>query len=323
MGPAIIDYGSGISALDSGFIRPWLAAIYLIVQDGRAAIVDTGSNACTDAVMAALADKQIAPERVDYVILTHIHLDHAGGAGLLMSRLPQARLCVHPRGVRHMVDPGRLIQSTVDVYGAEHARTVYGDILPVAEDRIVATAEGACVALAGRELRFIETPGHARHHCCIVDATSRSLFAGDTFGLAYRELEAHGRRSVFPTTSPVQFDPEALHASIDRIVALHPERVFVTHFGGIGEIDRLGSDLHRLVDAHVALARAHAQPGEQRHGLLKRGIERMLLEEAQRQAWPLAADAVLEVFATDIELNAQGLGVWLDADSALKAPAVL
>ncbi|MGH8666186.1 MAG: MBL fold metallo-hydrolase [Burkholderiales bacterium] len=322
MRPAIIDYGHGISALDSGFIRPWLAAVYLLVEDGRAAIVDTGSNACVDAIMAALAEQRIAPERVDYVVLTHIHLDHAGGAGLLMSRLPHARLCVHPRGVRHMVDPGRLIQSTVDVYGAEHARKVYGDILPVPEDRIVATPEGACVALAGRELRFIETPGHARHHCCIVDARSRSLFAGDTFGLAYRELEAHGRRSVFPTTSPVQFDPETLHASIDRIVSLRPERVFVTHFGGIGEIDRLGADLHRLIDAHVALARAHAHAGEHRHALLKQGIERMLLEEAQRQAWPLAAAEVLEVFATDVELNAQGLGVWLDSDSALKAPAV-
>ena len=321
MRPAILDYDRGISALDSGFIRPWLAAIYLIVENGRAAIVDTGSNACVEAVMAALAQKQVAPERVDYVILTHIHLDHAGGAGLLMSRLPNAMLCVHPRGVRHMADPGRLIASTVAVYGAEHARKVYGEILPVAPQRIVATDEGARVELAGRELRFIETPGHARHHCCIVDAHSRSVFTGDTFGLAYRELEAHGRRSAFPTTSPVQFDPQALHHSIERIVALRPERVFVTHFGGIGDIERLGADLHRLIDAHVALARTHAHAGERRHALLKAGVERMLLEEAQRQAWPLAAQDVLALFATDIELNAQGLGVWLDADAALKAPA--
>jgi glyoxylase-like metal-dependent hydrolase (beta-lactamase superfamily II) len=321
MRPAIIDYDCGISALDSGFIRPWLAAIYLIVENGRAAIVDTGSNACVDTVFAALAEKQIAPEHVDYVILTHIHLDHAGGAGLLMARLPHAMLCVHPRGVRHMVDPGRLIQSTVAVYGAEHAREMYGDILPVPLERIVATDEGARIELARRELRFIETPGHARHHCCIVDARSRSVFTGDTFGLAYRELEAHGRRSAFPTTSPVQFDPKALHASIDRIVALRPERVFVTHFGGIGDIERLGAELHRLIDAHVALARAHGNAGERRHALLKQGIERMLLEEAQRQAWPLAARDVLELFATDIELNAQGLGVWLDAEAALKAPA--
>jgi hydroxyacylglutathione hydrolase len=315
MQPPIIDYGHGISALDSGFLRPWLAAIYVIVHEGRAAIVDTASNACIDAVMAALDEKRVAPRQVDYVILTHIHLDHAGGAGLLMSKLPSARLCVHPRGVRHMVDPGRLVQSTIDVYGAEHAHNVYGDILPVAPERIVATSEGASVALAGRVLRFLETPGHARHHCCIFDAHSRSLFAGDTFGLAYRELEVDGRRSVFPTTSPVQFDPAALHASIERIVALGPERVFVTHFGGVGDVVRLATDLHRLIDAHVALACAHAQAGRHRHALLEQGLERMLLREAERQSWRLSAAEVLALFGTDIELNAQGLGVWLDGES--------
>jgi hydroxyacylglutathione hydrolase len=321
MRSAMIEYGHGISALDSGFIRPWLAAVYLVVHEGRAAIVDTGSNGCVEAIMAALAQKGIAPGQVDYVILTHIHLDHAGGAGLLMARLPNARLCVHPRGMRHMIDPARLIQSTVDVYGAEHARRVYGELLPVPAERILAAGEGARVKLADRELRFIETPGHARHHCCIVDAHSRSLFAGDTFGLAYRELEANGRRSVFPTTSPVQFDPEALHASVRRIVALRPERVFVTHFGGVPEAERLGADLHRLIDAHVALACTHVQAGARRHALLKEGLERILLEESGRQAWPLGREALLELFATDIELNAQGLGVWLDSGAPLRAPA--
>ncbi|MCC7079439.1 MAG: MBL fold metallo-hydrolase [Burkholderiales bacterium] len=316
-----IDYGHGISALDSGFIRPGLAAVYLIVEADRAAVVDPSANASIDRVLAALAGKGIAPEQVDYVLLTHIHLDHAGGAGLLMSKLPAAKLCVHPRGARHIADPSRLIQSTIDVYGSEHARRVYGEILPVAPERIVVTGEGDYVDLAARRLHFIDTPGHARHHCCIVDSRSRSIFAGDTFGLAYRELEVAGRRSVFPTTSPVQFDPDSLHASIERIVSLHPEQVFVTHFGGVREVERLAGDLYRLIDAHVALAQAHAHAGEHRHALLKQGIERMLLAEAQRQAWPLAASEVLRVFAADIELNAQGLGAWLDADPALKAQA--
>src|SRR5690606_8840265 len=152
----------------------------------------------------------VAPECVDYVILTHIHLDHSGGAGALMSRLPRALLCVHPRGVRHMADPSRLVESTVAVYGAEHAREVYGDLVPVPAERILATAEGTSIELAGRTLRFIETPGHARHHCCIVDEAAGAVFAGDTFGLAYRELAQDARRFVFPTTSPVQFDPDAL-----------------------------------------------------------------------------------------------------------------
>jgi hydroxyacylglutathione hydrolase len=311
----IIEYEHGITAVDSGYVRPWLAAVYLVVHAGRAAIVDTASNGCVDRVMAALAARDIAPECVDYVILTHIHLDHAGGAGLLMSRLPHARLCVHPRGVRHMVDPSRLVQSTVDVYGEAHARAMYGDIVAVPPARILETPDGTEIALAGRPLRFIETPGHARHHCCIVDAASRSVFTGDTFGLAYRELEKDGRRFVFPTTSPVQFDPDALHQSIDRIVALRPEQVFVTHFGAVKEVERLAADLHRLIEAHVAVARRCASRDGARHVKLKEGVEQLVREEARLRSWPLGWPQVRELFATDIELNAQGLGVWLDSQS--------
>ena len=177
----------------------------------------------------------------------------------------------------------------------------------------MAAGEGTSIALQGRELRFLDTPGHARHHCCIVDSRSGGVFAGDTFGLAYRELEVGGRRSVFPTTSPVQFDPAALHASIDRILGLHPRFVYVTHFGPIGDVERLGADLHRLVDAHVALAYACAGAGDNRHAALRRGLEALVLAESARQGWALDRAQVLALFATDIELNAQGLGVWLDA----------
>ena len=307
-----IDYGAGIVALDSGFIRPWLAAVYVLIENGRAAVLDAASNHCVPRVLQTLGALGIRRTQVDYVILTHVHLDHAGGAGSLLEALPNARLCVHPRGVRHMVDPGALVQGTVEVYGRAHARKVYGDIVPVDPVRIVATAEGDCIELAGRALYFMDTPGHARHHCCVHDSRTGGLFTGDTFGLAYRELAVAGRRSVFPTTSPVQFDPDALHASIKRIVALRPARVFVTHFGGLDEVERLGADLHRLIDAHVALAQAHRDAGALRHERLKQGLEAMVLAEAQRQSWTLTAAQALELFATDIELNAQGLGVWLD-----------
>src|SRR5262245_50916355 len=185
---SIVDYPYGISAIDSGFIRPWLAAVHLIIEADRAAIVDTATNAAVPRVLAALAEKGLAPEQVDYVILTHIHLDHAGGAGMLMAQLPNAKLCVHPRGARHIADPRRLIESTIAVYGAEHTRATYGDIVPVAEDRIVVMDEAASVTLNGRELRCFDTPGHARHHFCVHDCGSNRVFAGDTFGLAYREL---------------------------------------------------------------------------------------------------------------------------------------
>ncbi len=312
---ATLDYDHGISAVDSGFLRPWLAAVHLIIEGDRAAIVDTATSTAVPRVLSALAEKGIAPAQVDYVILTHIHLDHAGGAGLLMAKLPNARLCVHPRGVRHMIDPSRLIEGTIAVYGEAHTRAVYGEVLAIAEERILVMDEGACIALNGRELRCFDTPGHARHHFCVHDSRSNHVFTGDTFGLAYRELEVDGRCSVFPTTSPVQFDPPALHRSVDRIIALRPEAVYVTHFGQVRDVERLGADLHRLIDAHVVLGRAQQDAGLERHTRLKQGLERMLLEESERQRWPLTREHVLELFALDIELNAQGLAIWLDSST--------
>src|SRR5690606_35038384 len=148
---SVIDYDYGISAVDSGYVRPQLDAIHLIVERGRAAVVDTGTQHSVAPVLAALRDKGIAPEAVDYVILTHIHLDQAGGAGALMQALPAARLVVHPRGVRHMVDPSRLVEGTVAVYGAAETQRRYGDIPPVPAARVLAApADGMQLELAGR-----------------------------------------------------------------------------------------------------------------------------------------------------------------------------
>ena len=274
---------------------------------------DTGSNASLPIVMQVLKDKGLAPAQVEYVILTHIHLDHAGGAGALMQALPNARLTVHPRGARHMVDPARLVAGTIAVYGEAQARRMYGEILPIPAGRIVETPEGATIRLGERALTFLDTPGHARHHVCIRDDRSGHVFAGDMFGLSYRELDVDGRQFVFPTTTPVQFEPAAMHASIDRLLALQPEAIYVTHFGQVREVPRLGADLHRLIDAHVAAALRHRNAGAGRHERIKADITAILLDEARRQGWRMAPDGLLRLMAADVELNAQGLGAWLDS----------
>ena len=309
----VIDYDFGISAIDSGYQRPQLGAIHLIVEGGRAAIVDTGVNSSVPRVLAALRDKGLRPEQVDYVILTHIHLDHAGGAGLLLSELPNARLTVHPRGARHMVDPSRLIASTIAVYGAAEARSAYGEIMPVPSSRVIETPHESSVTLNGREFVFFDTPGHARHHVCVLDTRSGHLFTGDTFGLSYRELDCHGRQYAFCTTSPTQFDPAAAHRSLDMILGLKPGAIYVTHYSQVRDITRMGADMHRLVDAHAELARRERDAGAARHERLKAGVTAILLGEAERYGWTLPREQVLEVLAGDIELNAQGLAIWLDA----------
>ena len=309
----IIDYEYGISAVDSGFGRPLLDAVHLIVEGGRAAVVDTATNACVPRVLDALRHKGLAPEDVDYVILTHVHLDHAGGAGLLMQHLPNARLAVHPRGARHMADPSRLWAGTVAVYGEAAARRMYGELVAVDPARIIETPHESVLRLGGRELVFLDTPGHARHHVCILDGKSGHIFAGDTFGLSYRELDRDGRQFVFPTVTPVQFDPPALHRSVDLLLSHHPDAIYVTHFSQVRDVPRLAADLHRLIDAHAELGLRERNAGAARHERLVRGVQRILLDEAQRQGWRLSGEPLLELLRLDIELNAQGIASWLDA----------
>ena len=228
-----------IFVIDTGFYRPMFDASFLIVEDGRAAFVDTGTNFAVPRLLAALDDLGLAPESVDFVIPTHVHLDHAGGAGLLMQALPQATMLVHARGERHMIDPQLLYQGALAVYGQAEMDRAYGSLVPVPAARVQATHDGMTVQLAGRPLRFIDTPGHARHHHCIWDERSRGWFTGDTFGLSYREFDTANGAWVLPTSTPVQFEPEALRNSIERLLARDPEWMYLTHFGRVGDARRL------------------------------------------------------------------------------------
>ena len=309
----VIDYGNGISAVDARFERPLHNAVHLVVEGGRAAVIDTGTSHSVPFVLAALRERGVAPEQVAYVILTHVHLDHAGGAGQLMAHCPHALLTVHPRGARHMVDPSRLLAGTLAVYGEEATQRLYGRVVPVAAQRILETPEGAAVSLAGRELRFLDAPGHARHHVVVHDTASGHVFAGDSFGVSYRELDQDGRQFSFPTTSPVQFDPPALHRTVDRMLALAPQAIYVTHYSQVSGVQAIGADLHRLIEAHVAIGERHRGAGAERHARMKADITDLVLEERRLQGWRLSESRLLEVYALDIELNAQGLAAWLDA----------
>lgn len=316
---SVIDYEHGISAIDGGYIRPLLMAVHAIVEGDRAAIVDPGPNSAVPAILAALAAKGISPAQVDYVVLTHVHLDHAGGSGLLMQQLPSATLTVHPRGARHMADPARLVAGTIAVYGESETRRMYGDIVPVPAHRILETPDGASVRLNGRALAFHETLGHARHHVAIHDARSGHVFAGDTFGLSYPELDWQGRRFAFATSSPTQFDPQPYHRSLDLIAGLARGAVYVTHYGQVGDIAARRAALHRQVDALAALGLREKDAGPARRERLWAGVKAILLDEVRRYGAPFTEAQVLAAYGQDIDLNADGLIAWLDSLAA--APA--
>ncbi len=306
------DYGNGIIAIDSGYGRPKLAAIHLMIEGDRAALIDTATNAAVPRVMATLTERGIHPDQVDAIILTHIHLDHAGGASALLKLLPNAQLFVHPLGARHIAEPSKLVAGTIAVYGAEKFTRMYGEILPIDSARIVAVQHGQRFDLNGRELMMLHTPGHARHHICIRDDRTGHMFTGDTFGLSYRECDRDGRCFICPTTTPVHFDPEALHRSIDLLMSYQPEAMYLTHYGQVRDTPRLAADLHRLIDTLVAAAKPLKNVGDGRHALLKKAIEETMLAEAVSANWGLQGAALLQLLDMDLDLNAQGLGVWLD-----------
>jgi len=316
--PSVIDYSHGISAIDSGYLRPQLDAIHVIVEQGRVAVVDSGTNDSIPLVLAALAGKGLGTDAIDFVMLTHVHLDHAGGAGMLMAQAPHAKLVVHPRGARHMIDPSKLMAATRDVYGVEAATRMYGNLVPVPKERVIEATDGSTVALAGRTFTFYDTPGHAKHHNCIRDGATGHLFTGDMFGLSYRELDRDGRQFVFPATTPTQFDPEAFHRSIERMIALQPEALYLTHYGKGGDVPRIARDLLRLGDAHAEGGRscaAIADP-QRRAAALEQGVRAVAEDESLLQHWGIAGAAIDDVLGMDIKLNADGLEAWIASGTA-------
>ena len=307
----MIDYSHGISAIDTGFFRPQFDASHLIIENGRAAFVDVGTNHSLPHLLAALDAKAIARSAVDFVILTHVHLDHAGGAGALLRELSNARAVIHSRGVRHMVDPSQLIAGATAVYGAAEIERSYGTLVPVPAERIDTAADGHVVDLAGRPLVCVDTPGHARHHFSTWDARSRAFFPGDTFGLSYREFDTTKGAFILPTTTPVQFEPDALKKSIERMLAFGPQQMFLTHYSRVDDLQRLARDLFEQIDAMVEIARAHAK-GADRHERITTDLAALYVARAQAHGCTQTPAQVCELLAMDIELNAQGLEVWLD-----------
>jgi glyoxylase-like metal-dependent hydrolase (beta-lactamase superfamily II) len=309
--PRITSHPDGVHAIDAEYLQPGVAAVHLIVQDGRAAIVDPATNHSVPYLLAALARLGIAPDAVDYLFLTHIHLDHAGGAGLLLRSLPNARVLLHPRGVAHMIDPTKLIAGSMAVYGEERFRALYGDIVPIPAERIVSVADRDRVRLASREFELLHAPGHAVHHYVIVDKANACIFAGDTFGVSYRVLDTAAGPFIAPATTPPQFDPQQATETIQRMMSYGPRSIYLMHYSRVTDLPRLSAMLQQQIATFVTIAERHAQDATPFEGI-RAELQQLWLRMLREQGSPLPDERIARILAMDLELNAGGLVAWLE-----------
>ncbi len=299
--------------IDTGLNRPGHTACYLLHDDGELAFIDTGTSNNVAGLLALIRELGFSPEQVRWILPTHVHLDHAGGAGALLHHCRNAILATHHKGLPHMIDPSRLQRGAMEVYGRDMFRHSFGDLIPAAEEHCRALHEGAQLALGKRHLFFLDTPGHANHHGCFFDQENAALYTGDSFGLHYRELDYQGRPWLMATTTPVAFNPETWMKSLDKMMATQTEWACLTHYGPLHQPKNQQQQLRESIQSHAAIALREEHMGD-REGRQQR-LARALLEEAviqvRRHNPEISRSHIEKLLADDIRLNSQGLDVWL------------
>ena len=310
-GISVSEYDGGVVAIDGGFGREHMAACYMVEAESEVAFIEVGTNSSTPRLMKVLEQRGWQAEDVRYVIVTHVHLDHAGGAGSLMQLLPNATFLVHPYGARHMIDPSKLEAGSRAVYGDELFDRIYGKLIPVDENRVQVMEDGAVASLGERQFEFMDTPGHARHHFCVHDSQTNGWFSGDTFGLSYREFDTANGAFLFPTTTPIQFDPVALKESVKRLMARQPDFMYLTHYGRVGDLQRLAAMMTDGVDQLVTFAERY-KDDEQRTQKIEIALRDWLITGAKAHGVTMSEETCYQLLKSDIVLNTQGMEFWLD-----------
>jgi glyoxylase-like metal-dependent hydrolase (beta-lactamase superfamily II) len=300
----------GIEPIDTHYTRPGHAAAHLLMEGDQVAVVDCGTTLAVPLIVEALTRRNLELAQVSAIIATHIHLDHAGGAGALLAQCPRATLYVHYVGAAHLIDPAKLSNAATSIYGEELFGNRYGVIVPAPAERVVAVEDGFELQLAGRVLRFYDTPGHARHHCCIWDEKSRGVFAGDAFGIGYKELRSTEKHEpfLFPTSSPAAFDPAAMETSIMKMMELAPDYLYITHYGPVVAAPAAVARLLDQVRGFAALL--PLLPGLSHDQLAARVfaiISEAYMDYLGNEAPPAE---LVELLTEDVDLNAQGIEIW-------------
>jgi len=309
--------GGGAYVIETHYLgRTGFAACYLVEDSGNVAVIETNTNYAVPRILGSLEQLGFKKVQVKYVIVTHIHLDHAGGSGELMRHVPNAEFVVHPRGRKHMINPEKLIESVKQVYGEEQYKELYGEILPIPAERVRMAEDGDVLQLGNREFQFFDTPGHAKHHFIVHDKKSGAVFSGDNFGIGYPRMRFADSRFIFPSTSPTQFEPDRALETYQKIVSLKPSRVLLTHYAAIGadEVDAIHHQLKGWIEFSVEIAEKRWAQGLR---------DRELTDALKGDLWNRYTETIISLRGTgpdedekewlemDTELNAQGLAFYI------------
>ena len=303
-------FDKNIFCFDANYIRQKFAAIHFINQNNKLLIIDTATNHSAKKFLNALHTMNISPEVVEWIILTHVHLDHAGGAGLLMKMCPNAQLAVHSRGARHMINPEKLWASVVSVYGKEEAEKQYGKLVPVDENRIVVVGEEEVISFQDRRLQIFDAPGHANHHIIIFDEESKSFFTGDAFGIAYPELASEDEEFIFISSTPTQFEPVKFDSTIKKIMKQKPKSCYLTHFSKIMNIEKNGHELLKQLDEYVTITEQARSNHESRQERIRKDLFELLYKKLKKINLNISKREFGNLLSLDLSLNAQGLEYW-------------
>lgn len=300
-----------VITIDCNYLMPRFAASYLVREKEKALFVDNNTAHSVPLLLKKLDEEGLRREDVEFLIITHVHLDHAGGSHALMEACPNATLLAHPRAAKHMIDPSRLVASAKAVYGEEEFRRLYGEIGPIPASRVREVADGEEIRFGSRGLRFFYTRGHANHHFCIHDTGANGVFTGDSFGLAYPDLQQK-ELFIFPSTSPTDFDPEEAKKSVRKIVETGAAKVWLTHYGEVTQVQAAARQLEKHLDFSAELLDSAVASGFSDEELTSFCLERLegYYAGVMRDKGITLTPEVKGMLKLDLELNAAGIA-WV------------
>lgn len=311
-----------VTQIDGQYVRPGYAAAYLLTDGEEAAFFDTITPFSVPDLLKALESKGMRPGQVRYIVASHCHLDHSAGTAELVKHCPEATVICHPRARKHLIDPTKLVNASRPVYGEDVFDDLFGEIDSIPEERVRAIEEGETLEFGKRTLTCLHTPGHAPHHMSLIDPENETGFTGDAYGLAYRDLQGGRRPYLGYVVSPGDFNAEHARTSIEKIKATGIRQVYVTHFGGVDQMEVAAEVMFRKVDAFDRIIKEAAETDLEGEALKKcchdEGMKYVVSDLKDAGLNP--EDEIVKIWA-DAELNITAAGLAVHAQRLRKAAA--